>query len=253
MSQNKQLYLVSLQCDTGGLTGSFSEFPGYIVRADNRESATPDIHPDIEETESAKVSESSSPPKHDSPSPILSLNEVSSSKQDQPSRSTPDLSNSPSPSPRPNSPSPRYSPPDPDQSTHQTQPLLLTDQDSQYLRQSYLLPEHIPTMKNYHSEPSSSSPSFVPKYPWHHPPHAATPGSAMANVLPNPSLVPLLLPYPSLSHSVIYMSQYMNPFMPTCSGSTLAEKKKRNRTFIDPVSEVRYRYYQGYKTPKLGT
>ena len=55
---------------------------------------------------------------------------------------------------------------------------------------------------------------------------------------PNP-LVPLLFPYPS--HSVVYMSQYMNPFLPPCQTANLVEKKKRNRTFIDPVTEVRER------------
>ena len=51
-----------------------------------------------------------------------------------------------------------------------------------------------------------------------------------------PGLVPLVLPYPSLQHSVIYMSQLINPLLNQYSA--ILEKKKRNRTFIDPVTEV---------------
>ena len=224
------------QCDTGP-PGSLAEFHCYLGRGDeihrdNRESATANIQPDIEDVESAKVSESSSPPKHDSPPPILSLNEVSSSKQDHPCRSSPDIPRSPSPSLRSPSHSSRYSPSGAHHSPPHSLSFQIPDTDSQYLRKPYMFPD--PTL-HANAEPSSSSPTFVPKYPWHHPP---TSTSGISDMIPNPSLVPLLMPYPSLSHSVIYMSQYMNPFMPTCSGSSLAEKKKRNRTFIDPVSEV---------------
>ena len=156
--------------------------------------------------EEQKVSESSSPPKQDSPPPILSLNEVSSSRQDQPCSDTPH--------------SPRYSP----QPLSKAPPFHSPDTKTSY-----------PAHALHITEPSSSSQAIVPKYPWHHP---ASSSSTMSDVIPNPSLVPLLLPYPSLSHSVIYMSQYMNPFLPPCTQPSLAEKKKRNRTFIDPVSEV---------------
>ena len=77
----------------------------------------------------------------------------------------------------------------------------------------------------------------APMYSWHHP--SLTPVSGPTAPLmsaPGGPMVPLLLPacsYPSLSHSLVYM----NPFMPPCQ-SALAEKKKRNRTFIDPVTEV---------------
>ena len=94
-------------------------------------------------------------------------------------------------------------------------------------------------------EPSRSpSPSPGPRqeaqvYSWHQP-SLAPASSAPAPLMSGPgSVVPLLLPacsYPSLSHPLVYM----NPFMPPCQ-SALAEKKKRNRTFIDPVSEVGFR------------
>ena len=80
----------------------------------------------------------------------------------------------------------------------------------------------------------------APVYSWHHPSltlaPARVPDIAPMMSSPGGSVVPLLLPacsYPSLSHSLVYM----NPFMSPCP-STLAEKKKRNRTFIDPVTEV---------------
>ena len=175
--------------------------------------------------EEQKVSESSSPPKQDSPPPILSLNEVSSSKQDQPCGDTPQ------------SPphSPRYSPLNNNHSPSHALPFHDPDTDPHHHKKPY--PTHALQMKDYQTEPSSSSQAIVPQYPWHHP---ASSSATMSDIIPNPSLVPLLLPYPSLSHSVIYMSQYMNPFLPPCTGPSLAEKKKRNRTFIDPVSEVNF-------------
>ena len=101
---------------------------------------------------------------------------------------------------------------------------------------------------------SSFSPAPSPPSPW-----------SSSGLTPPSSMVPLLLPYPSLPHSVIYMSQVLlqlkivswlfspicfwngalasncttQPFLPSCpNAQALAEKKKRNRTFIDPVSEV---------------
>ena len=80
----------------------------------------------------------------------------------------------------------------------------------------------------------------APVYSWHHPTltlaQARLPDIAPMMSAPGGSVVPLLLPacsYPSLSHSLVYM----NPFMSPCQ-SALTEKKKRNRTFIDPVTEV---------------
>ena len=215
------------------------DFPGFLgkdekLQRNKRESATANIHPDIENVEVAKVSNSSSAPKKDSPPPILSLNEVSSSKQDQPSHSTPEPQRSPSPIHNPSSPSSQYSPSDAGQSPSHS--FSFPDVDSQYHKKSHMFAEpSSQSMKDYSSESCISNSKYMPSYPWHHPP---TSGSTLPEGMPNSSLVPLLLPYPSLSHSVIYMSQYMNPFMPSCTGSTLAEKKKRNRTFIDPVSEV---------------
>ena len=84
---------------------------------------------------------------------------------------------------------------------------------------------------------SSNSYDVSPtKISWHHPSLTISPSSEMSPpILTSSGVVPLLLPYPSLSHSVVYM----NPFIPPpCQNSTLTEKKKRNRTFIDPVSEV---------------
>ena len=80
----------------------------------------------------------------------------------------------------------------------------------------------------------------APVFSWHHPTltlaPARVPDSAPLMSSPGGPVVPLLLPacsYPSLSHSLVYM----NPFMPPCQ-SAMADKKKRNRTFIDPVTEV---------------
>ena len=78
----------------------------------------------------------------------------------------------------------------------------------------------------------------APVYSWHHPSLTPVSGPHQAPLMSAPGgpVVPLLLPacsYPSLSHSLVYM----NPFMSPCQ-SALAEKKKRNRTFIDPVTEV---------------
>ena len=71
----------------------------------------------------------------------------------------------------------------------------------------------------------------APKYSWHSPAMSLAPDTPIIN---NSSVVPLLLPYHPLSHSVVYM----NPFIPSSCQTTMIEKKKRNRTFIDPVSEV---------------
>ena len=118
---------------------------------------------------------------HEPASPILSLNEVSSSRQD-----PPDHSRSPSPSGK---------------STSSFPPPLL-----------------------YEKEQSVSPPAVRPdQAPW--PPQP---------LLASSPLVPLLFPYPSPSHSVIYM----NPFLHPCQATSAIEKKKRNRTFIDPVTEV---------------
>jgi hypothetical protein len=57
-------------------------------------------------------------------------------------------------------------------------------------------------------------------------------------------VVPLLLPYPSPAYLLqsypppTYLSHYLAG-QPRATAS-LAEKKKRNRTFIDPVTEVQY-------------
>ncbi|XP_058794433.1 homeobox protein dve-1 [Phymastichus coffea] len=48
-----------------------------------------------------------------------------------------------------------------------------------------------------------------------------------------------LVPSPMFSHSVMYMSHYLSPRGPAnCPTSILDERRKRNRTFIDPVTEV---------------
>ncbi|XP_023245666.1 uncharacterized protein LOC106644744, partial [Copidosoma floridanum] len=48
-----------------------------------------------------------------------------------------------------------------------------------------------------------------------------------------------LVPSPMFSHSVMYMSHYLSPRGPAgCPTSLLDERRKRNRTFIDPVTEV---------------
>ncbi|KAJ8669932.1 hypothetical protein QAD02_001191, partial [Eretmocerus hayati] len=48
-----------------------------------------------------------------------------------------------------------------------------------------------------------------------------------------------LVPSPMFSHSVMYMSHYLSPRGPAgCPTSMLDERRKRNRTFIDPVTEV---------------
>ena len=124
-------------------------------------------------------------------SPILSLNEVSSSRQD-----PPDNSRSPSPSGRSGSSFP--------------QPFV-------YEKDLALSGSHDPRLGTVEraDQPWPEQPLDVP-----------------------PPLVPLLFPYPSMPHSVVYMSQYMNPFLHPCQTASITEKKKRNRTFIDPVSEV---------------
>ena len=78
-------------------------------------------------------------------------------------------------------------------------------------------------------------------YSWHHPTLTLAPTDLppAAPVLSTSSVVPLLLPYHPLSHSLVYM----NPFLPSPCHSSLMEKKKRNRTFIDPVSEVEMFYF----------
>ncbi|XP_015609209.1 uncharacterized protein LOC107274506 [Cephus cinctus] len=48
-----------------------------------------------------------------------------------------------------------------------------------------------------------------------------------------------LVPSPMFGHSIMYMSHYLPPRGPTgCPTSMLDERRKRNRTFIDPVTEV---------------
>ncbi|XP_043470706.1 homeobox protein dve-1 [Leptopilina heterotoma] len=48
-----------------------------------------------------------------------------------------------------------------------------------------------------------------------------------------------LLPSPMFSQSVMYMSHYLTPRGPPgCPTNLLDERRKRNRTFIDPVTEV---------------
>lgn len=49
-----------------------------------------------------------------------------------------------------------------------------------------------------------------------------------------------LVPSPMFGHGIMYMSHYLPPRGPTgCPTSMLAdERRKRNRTFIDPVTEV---------------
>jgi hypothetical protein len=55
-------------------------------------------------------------------------------------------------------------------------------------------------------------------------------------------VVPLLVPYPSPAYLLqsypapTYLSHYLAG--QPCATASLAEKKKRNRTFIDPVTEV---------------
>ena len=48
-----------------------------------------------------------------------------------------------------------------------------------------------------------------------------------------------LLPSPMFSQGVMYMSHYLTPRGPPgCPTNLLDERRKRNRTFIDPVTEV---------------
>ncbi|XP_054014187.1 homeobox protein dve-1 isoform X1 [Hylaeus anthracinus] len=48
-----------------------------------------------------------------------------------------------------------------------------------------------------------------------------------------------LVPSPMFGHGIMYMSPYLPPRGPAgCSTSMLDERRKRNRTFIDPVTEV---------------
>ncbi|KAG7205513.1 hypothetical protein KM043_007494 [Ampulex compressa] len=48
-----------------------------------------------------------------------------------------------------------------------------------------------------------------------------------------------LVPSPMFGHGIMYMSHYLPPRGPTgCPTSMLDERRKRNRTFIDPVTEV---------------
>ena len=116
-------------------------------------------------------------------SPILSLNEVSSSRQD-----PPEHSRSPSPS--------RKSP------SSFAQPGIYDDKERSV------------------SPPAGGRDLLTT---WPPPP-----------LLASSPLVPLVFPYHSAPHSVIYM----NPFLHPCQATSVIEKKKRNRTFIDPVTEV---------------
>ncbi|CAB0041431.1 unnamed protein product [Trichogramma brassicae] len=66
-------------------------------------------------------------------------------------------------------------------------------------------------------------------------------GSEDDEVSPGGPTIPgfSLVPSPMFSHSVMYMSHYLSPRGPTgCPTSMLDERRKRNRTFIDPVTEV---------------
>lgn len=48
-----------------------------------------------------------------------------------------------------------------------------------------------------------------------------------------------MVPSPMFGHGIMYMSHYLAPRGPTgCPTSMLDERRKRNRTFIDPVTEV---------------
>lgn len=66
-------------------------------------------------------------------------------------------------------------------------------------------------------------------------------GSEDDEASPTGSLPPgfSLVPSPMFGHGIMYMSPYLPPRgQPGCPTSMLDERRKRNRTFIDPVTEV---------------
>ena len=113
-------------------------------------------------------------------SPIVSLNEVSSSRQD-----PPDQSRSPSPS---------------------------------SFTKSFVYEKDFGVAGPGEGLDSAVSPTVTS-------PLLAPPGSP---------LVPLLFPCPSVSHSVVYMSQYMNPFLPPAHPPNVIEKKKTKQNLHRP-------------------
>ena len=65
-------------------------------------------------------------------------------------------------------------------------------------------------------------------------------------------LIDLDLSHPVGHHGWLDIISPLQPFLPSCpTAQALAEKKKRNRTFIDPVSEVRY-LFDGCYSKKTG-
>ena len=187
--------------------------PGQASNASSRDRQN---HSSKQDSESPMIRD-----ENPSTSPIVSHNEVSSSKQD-----PPDQSRSPSPAP------PMTPPPSLTTEYHRT---------SSPPSSSPFLPLPLDRSRSEDVKP--------PKYSWHHPSISiSAPPEVAPPLLTSSSVVPLLLPYPSLSHSVVYM----NPFIPSPCQSSVAEKKKRNRTFIDPVTEVikhenncsLFKYYQ---------
>ena len=66
-------------------------------------------------------------------------------------------------------------------------------------------------------------------------------GSEDDEASPTGSLPPSfsIVPSPMFGHGIMYMSPYLPPRGPPgCPTSILDERRKRNRTFIDPVTEV---------------